>query len=68
MEENRTFWGDLTKMILGTGQQYYLGQQQAQTNITLQQINAATITNIVKWLAIIIVVGGIIKAILSRRK
>lgn len=62
------FWGSLTNNIMGAGQQYFLGQQQINANITQQQITSNTITTVVKFVAVILVVGGIIKALISRRK
>lgn len=66
--ENASFWESLTTSLIGSGQKFFSNQQTINANLTSQQILTNTISSVVKFVAIVFVVGGILRAIFTRRK
>lgn len=65
------FWESLTNALLGAGQKYYMGQQEADKEKALAMTIADTVATVVKFVALIFVGGMIVRVLVEvifRRK
>lgn len=65
--EEANFWESLTNSLVGAGGRYFEGKMVADTKISLTNITAAAIGNIVKFVAVVLVLGAIIRAIFGEK-